>query len=167
MSERLKPNMTEMMNRVAQQTEKKELWVENDAPDLVAEMIVEEAQELVTAVQEALLSGDVFSVASEIGDVLYLALKFCHQLGLVPEDTVKLKLLRNDMKYPSDLNSNGDYAEQRRQSKDMWTAMGGDESFSHAYLEMFADMEEVPEANQFALALGQSGSGHHPGEALN
>ena len=159
MSERLKPNMSEMMHRVVAQTEQRQLWKENDTPESLVDMIAEETEELRVAIQESMLTGDVFNVASEIGDVLYLALKFCNAVGLVPEDVVKLKILRNDLKYPNDMNSHGDYETQRRKSKDLWTAMGGDSTFSHAYLEMFADMEEEPEVNQFALAMSQNGIG--------
>lgn len=166
MAERLRPGMSEMMHRVVQQSEQKQLWVEHDSPEIIAEMIAEETEELKQAIQESMLSGDVFNVASEIGDVLYLALKFCHAVGLSPDDVVQLKILRNDLKYPSDMNSHGDYETQRRRSKDMWTAMGGDEAFSHAYLEMFAEMEEEPITNPLAVAMGQNGNGHHNGHTV-
>lgn len=144
MSEKLlrKEGMTGMMHRVEFQTENKKLWLDNDGPEEVVKMMEAELEELKQAVQESMLSGDVFNVASEIGDVLYLALKFCSLTGLVPEDVVELKILRNDMKYPNDLNSFGNYAERHKQSKEFWKAMGGDSAFSHAYLEMFSDMEE-------------------------
>lgn len=139
--------MTEMMERVQFQTEGKQLWKETDGPEEIVEMLAEETQELKEAVQESMLSGDVFNVASEIGDVLYLALKFCSAVGLVPEDVVKLKILRNDLKYPSDMNSFGEYGKQRKLSKEFWEAMGGDGAFSHAYLEAFANMDEVEEVS--------------------
>lgn len=158
--------MSEMMHRVVEQTDQKKLWVDNDTPEVVADMIVEEGRELIEAIQESMLSGDVFNVASEIGDVLYLSLKLCSLLGLVPEDVVKLKILRNDLKYPNDLNSHGNYETQRRRSKDMWTAMGGDTAFSHAYLDVFSELEDEEEVNPFAIALSQNGNGHVSHEAL-
>lgn len=170
MSERQRPTMTETMKRVAEQTEQKKLWKEHDDPEQIAKMIGEEVKELQDAIQESMLSGDVFSVASEIGDVLYLALKFCHSVGLVPEDVVDLKIVRNDLKYPNDMNSYGDYSTQRQRSKDMWTAMGGDEAFSHAYLDVFdkvvaeEEESETPKLDPFAQALANTngnGNGHH------
>lgn len=137
-SEHLKPGMTEMMQRVVAQTEQKALWKDKDDPIKVADMIAEETEELRGALQESMLTGDVFNVASEIGDILYLALKFCSLVGISPEDAVQIKILRNDLKYPNDLNSYGDYFEQRQQSRDFWIEMGGDVAFSHAYLEIFS-----------------------------
>lgn len=161
MTERRRPTMSETMLRVAEQTEQKKLWKEHDDPEQIANMIGEEVKELQDAIQESMLSGDVFNVASEIGDVLYLALKFCHSVGLVPEDVVDLKIVRNDLKYPNDLNSYGDYATQRKKSKDMWTAMGGDVAFSHAYLDVFSQEEET-KPQTFAQALASTnGNGHH------
>ena len=153
--------MTEMTKRVAAQTEQKALWKDKDDPEKVVEMLAEETEELRQAVQESMITGDVFNVASEIGDVLYLALKFCSLVGLSPEDVVQLKILRNDLKYPNDLNSHGNYESQRGVSKDLWTAMGGDVAFSHAYLDVFSNMDEEKETDALADALRQNGNGHH------
>lgn len=170
MSEHLHPPMNEMMHRVVAQTEQKELWRDHDSPEDIGRMLGEEVAELQVAIQESMLSGDVFSVASEIGDVLYLSLKFCHSVGLAPEDVVNLKILRNDMKYPNALNSTGNYKEQRQKSKATWELMGGDEVFSLAYLDILAEIEdgdvveeELTPTNAFAMALQSNGNGngHH------
>lgn len=175
MSERYRPTMTETMYRVAEQTEQKKLWEAHDVPELIVDMIIEEAVELKDAVQESMLSGDVFNVASEVGDILYLALKFCHAVGLVPEDVVDMKIVRNDLKYPNYLNSHGSYEEQREKSREMWKALGGDKAFSHAYLDVLSKPEEevVEQPTQnFAQALATSstsrnGHSHHNENVTN
>lgn len=141
MSER-NQTLSILMERVHEQSENKKLWKDNDDPHLVAKMIVEEGGELIEAINH---DEEAFAVASEIGDVLYLTLKLCAQLGIKPEDAVEMKLLRNDMKYPTDLNSYGDdYRGAREASKKMWQAMGGDIAFSHAYLELMGQEEAEP-----------------------
>lgn len=164
MSERHHPTMSETMTRVVDQTEQKKLWKDHDSPELMVSMMKEEVVELEEAIQDSLLSGDVFNVASEIGDILYLSLKLCHILGFVPEDVVDMKIVRNDLKYPNDMNSYGDYASRRQQSKDMWTAMGGDVAFSHAYLDVLSKDEDTPPEISFADALAYTnGNGHSNG----
>lgn len=118
-------------------------WAEGDSADKVAEMIVEEGQELIQAIQESFLTGDVFSVASEIGDILYLVHRLCDELGFDAAELIDMKTKRNSMKY-SDAVLNNRYspAEARMMSKKAWTLMGGDERFSHAYLEVLADVED-------------------------
>ncbi len=128
------PTMREMMERVHQQTEKKTDWVENNSPEGIAKMIVAEAHELEEAVGMAEIGDSAFEVVSEIGDILYLVLRFCHSMGILPEDAVQMKILRNDLKYPDDLNSQGNYGEDRMLSVAFWKAMGGDYQFSQAYL---------------------------------
>jgi len=133
------PGFSVLMERIHEQNEQRALWQEHDSPEILGSMIVEEAQELQEAIENV---GEVFEVVSEIGDVLYLVLKLCYDLGIRPEDAVQMKILRNDLKYPADLNSHGDYPTARQQSKDVWEALGGDVAFSHAYLELFAGIGE-------------------------
>ena len=134
------PTLTGLMHRVVQQTEKKTLWQEHDGPVEVAGFIVTEAEELQEANNN---DGESFEIASEVGDVLYLALKLCADLGIKPEDAVRMKILRNDLKYPTDLNSEGDYEEQRAKSQRLWSSMGGDAAFSHAYLDHIAETGQI------------------------
>lgn len=108
-------------------------------PEELAESIVEEAQELVQAIQESLLSGDVFSVASEIGDVYILLAQLCDDIGIDPAQAIEMKMTRNERKYPDYTMNNGHSPQEaRRLSKDSWKAFGGDVLFSHLYLDILA-----------------------------
>lgn len=127
---------------IRKQNGNRELWKGNDTPEAIAYMIDDEASELVEAIQESLLSGDVFSVVSEIGDLLYLLNRLCIDLGIDPDDAMKMKLLRNSLKYSDYVMSNGDFAKATELSKNMWQMLGGDEAFSHAYLELFGGTED-------------------------
>jgi len=125
-----------LMGRIAAQSTKKTLWSDHDGPYEIAQMIGDEHRELVEAIEH---DGGPFEVGSEIGDVLYLALKLCAELGFNPADLIEMKLLRNDMKYPTDQQSHGEYGQARIEAKQFWQAMGGDIAFSHAYLNASAD----------------------------
>ena len=72
-------------------------------------VILTESQELVDAINESMVTGDVFSVASELGDVLYVALRLCDELGLDPADVVEMKVKRNSMKYPDAIMSRNNF----------------------------------------------------------
>lgn len=115
-------------------------WAEGDTADAVAQMIVDESLELVQAIQESFLTGDVFSVASEIADILYLTHRLCAELGFDAADLIDMKTKRNSMKYSDAVLNNGySPAEARRISKEAWLGMGGDPVFSHVYLNILAD----------------------------
>lgn len=119
------------------------LWSEDDDAEKVAGMLLAEAQELVQAIQEAMVTGCVFSVASEVGDVLYLTLRLCDEIGLNPAEVVDMKIKRNAMKY-SDAVMSAEYepAEAVAISKAVWEIMGGDKEFSHAYLDILAKVQD-------------------------
>lgn len=108
-------------------------------PEELAGAVVEEAQELQQAIQESLLSGDVFNVVSEIGDVYILMAQLCSDLGIDPAQAIEMKMARNERKYP-DYTMNNGYSPQeaRRLSKESWKVMGGDVLFSHLYLDILA-----------------------------
>lgn len=132
--------MKETTLYIRQQQEQRRLWADHDTPENVAAFISEEARELEEAIQESMVTGDVFSVVSEIGDVMYLLLKLCDSLGIDPEQAAKLKLQRNQFKYGDHVMSNGRaYPEAVAKSKEVWSAMGGDSAFSHVYLDYLAD----------------------------
>jgi len=122
------------------QQNNRKLWSQEDDAEHVSQMILTESQELVDAINESMVTGDVFSVASELGDVLYVALRLCDELGLDPADVVEMKVKRNSMKYPDAIMSNGyNFEEATQVSKDTWKEMGGDYKFSHAYLNVLAN----------------------------
>lgn len=148
------PDIRELGRRVHEQTLKKDNWKDHDDPYTVALMLRQEADELVESIEQ---DGEAFDVGSEIADVLYLALKLCEELGFKPDQLLEMKMLRNDMKYPTDVNSNsGGYTEAAKKSKMMWEAMGGDKAFYYAYEVFIAGLPE-PSIN---------GNGHKPEEPL-
>lgn len=123
--------MKELTAKVSSQNHNRREWAKNDTPESVAHQIVEESQELVEAIANFDTHRDAeYSVISEIGDVLYLALKLCGDLGIDPAEAVELKLLRNSAKYPDYFSSNGwGYEQSREMSKSLWQHLGGDHAF--------------------------------------
>lgn len=121
------------------QQNNRRVWSEHDDAESVARMILDEAHELVEAIIESFVTGDVFSVASELGDILYLAHRMCMELGFDPADLIDMKSLRNAGKYQDFVLNNGyNYDKAVKLSKQLWREMGGDTRFSHAYLELFS-----------------------------
>lgn len=121
------------------QQNNRRVWSEHDDSESVARMILDEAHELVEAIIESFVTGDVFTVASELGDILYLAHRMCMELGFDPADLIEMKTQRNSVKYSDAAMNNGyDYNEAVKLSKQLWREMGGDTRFSHAYLELFS-----------------------------
>lgn len=115
------------------------------APEELATQIVEEAQELVEEIQQSMVTGEVWNVAGEIGDLYILLAQLCHDLGINPVHAFEMKALRNERKYGDWTMSNG-YTpdESRKISKDSWAYQGGDIAFSHLYLDLLAqdDLQE-------------------------
>jgi NTP pyrophosphatase (non-canonical NTP hydrolase) len=130
-------SLESLQKQIARQNQNRQTWSEHDDPSSLAKQIREESDELVTSVENFdLLPNGVFEVASELGDVLYLALKMCNDLGLDPAQVVELKLMRNAAKYPDALLNNGwDYDTARVASKELWNHLGGDSAFYHWYLQ--------------------------------
>lgn len=127
------------IEQVQKQQENRPQWNAETDAEFLAKFIVEEAQELVKAVMESFVTGDVFTVASELGDLLYLVHRACNELGFDPADLIEMKSVRNSMKYPDYILNNGyNRAEAVKLSKAMWEEMGSDQVFSHAYLELFS-----------------------------
>lgn len=108
-------------------------------PEQLANQISEEAQELVEAIEISMLTGDVFSVVSEIGDLYVLLAQLCHDLGVNPSDAFEMKALRNERKYGDWTMSNGYTRDEAvALSKKSWKYQGGDVMFSHLYLDLLA-----------------------------
>lgn len=120
-------------------------------PEEMVEAIREEAQELVSAIQESLITGEVFPVVSEIGDIYVLCAQLCHDLGISPAHAMEIKFLRNGWKY-TDIVMNNGYSQQEAisLSKQFYSeVIGGDRAFSHAYLDFLAeDDHEALEAER-------------------
>lgn len=131
--------MTELIKYIEHQNDNRTLWVDHDSPEKLAEMIQAEAKELIDALQESFVTGDVFSVASEIGDIRYVLDRLSLMLGIDSSQAAEMKVVRNSLKYPDHVMSNGRNFESASQvSKDAWKAMGGDYMFSHIYLDYLA-----------------------------
>jgi NTP pyrophosphatase (non-canonical NTP hydrolase) len=129
---------------IAEQNKNRRLWSEGDTPEVLIDMLGEETEELKIAVQEAMITGDVFSVASEIGDIQYLLLKLGEMIDIDPLQAAEMKLVRNSYKYSDHISSNGRTQETARQViKDTWKGLGGDYSFSHVYLNYLAEDDTV------------------------
>lgn len=128
--------MDHAIEGVRTQQEHRRVWQESDDAERIANFILEETGELIEAIQVSFLTGDVFSVASEIADILYLTHRLCQELGFDAADLIEMKTLRNSMKYNDAVLNNGYSAPEATViAKQMWGIMGGDVSFSHAYLE--------------------------------
>ncbi len=128
--------MSEIDIYISQQNDNRRLWVEEDTPDKIIEMIYAELDELAESIKEAYITGDVFSVASELGDVAYLVHRLGKELGIDVNQATEMKIIRNSMKYSDHVMSNGrDLPSTVAASKDAWKAMGGDPVWSHAYLD--------------------------------
>jgi len=109
-------------------------------PEELAKQIVGEAQELVFEIQEALITSNAFSVAGEIGDLYILLAQLCEDLGIKPEDAMKMKVMRNQYKYPDTMMNNGDKSEAIAMAKEFYEqVIGGDQAFSHAYLDILSE----------------------------
>lgn len=114
-----------------------------DTPEHIVQQILDEAEELMESILNFPAKQDAeFETVSEIGDILYLTLKLCVDLGVDPVQAIEMKLHRNSLKYPDHIQGNGlGYEEARRVSKEMWKQMGGDHAFYLAYTEVYGDNE--------------------------
>lgn len=109
-------------------------------PEELALSIQEEARELVASIQESLVTGDVFPVVSEIGDLYILLAQLCHDTGINPAQAMELKAIRNQYKYGDFSGNNGHTREEYIfTSKEYWKRIGGDAVFSHLYLDILAN----------------------------
>lgn len=131
---------SEVSTYIHEQNQNRKLWAETDTPEHIARMLDDEATELQEALKEAYITGDAFSVASEIGDVLYLVYRLCDLIGINPEQAVEMKIRRNSAKYTDFNMSHGNNGDKARElSKTIWTALGGDSAWSQIYLNYIAE----------------------------
>lgn len=128
-----------MQAEIIEQNEHRKRWTEHDSPETLVNMLAHEVGELQEAIQESMITGDVFSVASEIGDVGYILHRLCDFLGIELNQAIELKLFRNSYKYADYVVGNErDYKDSIRTAKDVWDALGGDKVWSHVYLQYLA-----------------------------
>jgi hypothetical protein len=134
------PTLEQAIQHIHGDHDRRQKWVENDDAESLAGHIKHEAEELVTAVQECFLTGDVWLVASEVGDLLILLFRFCEEFGLNAADLITMKNKRNAKKYDDHTLNNGyTSTEATKVAKDSWAYMGGDHMFSHVYLDVLAE----------------------------
>lgn len=129
-------NIRVLTQQIAEQNEAVPLFRDTDDAFHIADMIIEEAQELVDELRSASVTDDLTQVAGEVGDVLYLALKICNTLGLNPDEVVSMKIKRNAEKYGG--HSDRDIAKRE------WEEKGGDAIFYQQYLLLCCDHENEP-----------------------
>ena len=75
-------------------------WRKHDTPSALAKSIIIEAAELLENYQWEDTDPNLENVEEELADVLIYALAMCSDLGLDPEDIIKKKLVKNEVKYP-------------------------------------------------------------------
>lgn len=131
-----KESIRVLTQEVIEQNNAIPLFRETDNPFFIADMIVEEAQELVDELRSASITDDLTQVAGEIGDVLYLALKMCDSVGLNPDEIIRMKIARNAEKYGGHNNS--------AVAKKEWSERGGDAIWYQKYLLASSDHENEP-----------------------
>ena len=109
-------------------------------PEELAQQIVEEAQELLLEIGEALITGNAYSVAGEIGDLYILLAQLTSDLGIEPKHAMQMKILRNQYKYPDYTMNNGyERSEAHTMSKKFYKEIIGEQAFSHAYLDILSE----------------------------
>jgi len=166
-SEVLKP---EVRRQVMRQLDANATWKNNDTRRSVKERAIEEYYELIEEIE--LDRNIAFLVASEIGDIFYLALKYyemggepdadldfaveealeiCELTGLDPNHCCLMKCLRNDFKYAPLIQNNGFNLEEATQlSKALYAEIVGDAAFSHGWLMFGEDIshDDEPEKTE-------------------
>lgn len=123
---------------IAEKQARKPVMEDKNTPEHTAKMIVEEAQELVDAVNEAMVTDEVWAVASELADVLYLSLYLCEKCGIDAFSLLETKCTapgsRNDLKYPEHELQNGVYEDVTARLRQEWKEKGGDKQWTHDLL---------------------------------
>ena len=78
-------------------------WRNHDTPQSLAKSIIIEAAELLENYQWEDTRPNMENVEEEIADVLIYSLAMCSDLGLDPEDIIRKKLVKNEVKYPRNI----------------------------------------------------------------
>jgi len=130
-------DIRKLTSAVVEQDQSIPYFKETNTPERIADMLVEEATELVSELKTAFITDDLTQVAGELGDVIYLALKMADTLGLNADEVVQMKILRNKFKYANAIN--GEEAKRR------WVEQGGDEIWYQLYLESIAIIDNEQE----------------------
>ena len=102
-----------------------ELFNDDDIYSIV-QMILDEAQELAEATENAFLTDDLTAVALEAADVTYLLIRLFDKLG-IDEKAVEIKIDRNYQKYSGFTDKDV--------AKEAWKKRGGDKVWLDKFIE--------------------------------
>ncbi|PKK94994.1 MAG: nucleotide pyrophosphohydrolase [Tenericutes bacterium HGW-Tenericutes-5] len=75
-------------------------WRQHDTPQALAKSIIIEAAELLENYQWEDTNPNLTNVEEELADVLIYSLAMCSDLGMDPEEIIRRKLVKNEVKYP-------------------------------------------------------------------
>lgn len=112
-----RPTLKGIRREIERQNTTTPLFTE-DTPERVAQMIIEEAQELKEELIEAMITADLAKVAGEMGDILYLLIKLEQLTGIDVIKAAQFKIDRNEEKYGG--------VTDRAEARKSWEAKGGD-----------------------------------------
>lgn len=115
-------------NKIKNLNDQKAAFKNCNTPDSLSQRIVEEAVELQESIYQDM---EAFPVGREIGDVLYLTLVLCAELGFNPKDLLDLTIKRNEVKYPKERLSGDCNQETIKSLKQEWKDKGDDVVWSH------------------------------------
>lgn len=122
-------NLEKARLQVIKQNEEIDLFNDDDVLS-VAQMILDEAHELVEATETAFLTDDLTAVVSESADCLYLLIRLFDLLG-IDEKALDIKVKRNTEKYSGFTDKDV--------AKEAWKKRGGDKRFFEMYLDTFSE----------------------------
>ena len=100
-----------LTEKIVNQQKTRPIMCEHDTPYAVAQMLAQEANELVEAMYND-LDGSAWEIISELADVMYLWLYLAQMLDVDAVDAVEMKLDRNSEKHHERFYQSGDYLEQ-------------------------------------------------------
>ena len=118
-------NLERVSKLVLEQNKEITLFSDDDIYSVV-QMIICEAQELVEATENGLLTDDLTSVALECADVMYLLIRLFDMLG-IDERAVDIKVSRNTEKYSG--------FTVKDVAKEAWKKRGGDKVWLDKFME--------------------------------
>lgn len=156
------PENGQVKKLVIDQNEIRTTWGDNDTAQFLRDYFFEEWGEL----EEALLPPEReqcrWEVASELGDIEYLSIRYEQFTGEpLPADmlffrtlawqhatymdinmgqAVHMKVVRNDLKYPVSITNQFEYKKGREICKQLWENMGGDKEFYGWYASVFGEI---------------------------
>jgi NTP pyrophosphatase (non-canonical NTP hydrolase) len=121
-------NLERVIPEILKQNEEIHLFRDDDILS-IAQMALCEAIELNKAVEEAFLTDDLTSVASEAADCLYVIVRLFNLLG-IDEKAIEMKIKRNMLKYYG--------FDSKEQAISEWKLNGGDQRFFEE-IDKFSD----------------------------